>query len=113
MKKITVLFFRTTAGGQPVREWLLDLSEADRKIVSKDIYTVEVGWPVGMPVCENITGYPDIKAVRSTIRDGKVEARVYFAIDGNNMILLHGNEGKTNQTGDIRLAADRWAKYKP
>lgn len=52
LKKVEVIFFRTGAGGEPVREWLRSLSPIeDRKQIGVDIKTVEFGWPIGMPVC--------------------------------------------------------------
>jgi len=32
-----------------VREWLLELEAADRKLIGDDIRTAEFGWPIGMP----------------------------------------------------------------
>ncbi len=50
-KRIPVAFYRTTAGTEPVCEWLKALGAADRKIVGDDLRTLEFGWPVGMPLC--------------------------------------------------------------
>jgi hypothetical protein len=50
-KRVPAIFFRTEAGGEPVREWLKALSKKDRKLVGEDIRTVELGWPIGMPTC--------------------------------------------------------------
>ncbi|TRN84949.1 type II toxin-antitoxin system RelE/ParE family toxin, partial [Pseudomonas syringae] len=47
---LTVKFFRTETGNEPVREWLIDLPRDDRKAVGTDIKTVQFGWPIGMPV---------------------------------------------------------------
>jgi hypothetical protein len=45
-EKKEVIFFRTGAGGEPVREWLRSLSPIeDRKQIGVDIKTVEFGWP--------------------------------------------------------------------
>jgi len=50
-KRVPAIFFRTEAGGEPLREWLKSLpSPEDRKLIGEDIKTVEFGWPVGMPV---------------------------------------------------------------
>jgi len=49
-KKLPALFYRTTTGREPVREWLKELSPDDRRAVGADIKTVEYGWPVGMPL---------------------------------------------------------------
>lgn len=37
MPKLTVRFFQTAAGGEPVREWLKKLDPADRKAIGDDI----------------------------------------------------------------------------
>ena len=51
-KQVPAIFFRTEAGGEPVRDWLKGLpSPEDRKRIGEDIKTVEFGWPIGMPVC--------------------------------------------------------------
>ena len=50
-KRVQAVFYRTEAGGEPVREWLKSLpSREDRKRIGEDIKTVEFGWPVGMPL---------------------------------------------------------------
>ena len=42
-KRIPAIFYRTEAGGEPVREWLKGLSPEDRKRIGEDIKTVEFG----------------------------------------------------------------------
>lgn len=54
-KRVKVVFYRTESGNEPVREWLLALSDKDRKIIGDDLQTLEFGWPIGMPVCRAIT----------------------------------------------------------
>jgi phage-related protein len=111
MKRLTARFYKTAAGNLPVREWLLALPVEDRGIVGRDIAKVEFGWPIGMPTSRPVG--KGLREVRSTIRRGKVEARVIFAIDSNDMILLHGHEKKpSRQQGDIDTAAARWSDYK-
>lgn len=78
--------------------------------MGKDIATVEFGWPVGMPVCRPLRG--GVFEVRSTVRSGKVEARTYFAIEGDTMLLLHAVDGKQRQDGAIRLAGERLRDYR-
>ena len=54
-KRVPVIFYRTEARREPVREWLKNLPfDADRKFIGEDIATVEFGWPVGMPVCRTL-----------------------------------------------------------
>jgi hypothetical protein len=53
---LSVNFFATEAGSEPVREWLKDLSAQDRKTIGEDIKTVQFGWPLGMPLVDHIEG---------------------------------------------------------
>jgi len=111
-KRITARFYRTPAGNEPVRDWLLGLESVDRRIVGEDMATVEFGWPIGMPTCRPV-GNQGVREVRSTIRHGKVEARVYFGIDDDKMILLHAAQKKpARQQDDIATAESRWSDYK-
>ena len=50
-QKIPFIFFRTDAGGEPVREWLKGLAEAERHAIGKDLLRAQWRWPVGMPLC--------------------------------------------------------------
>ena len=77
-KRIPAIFYRTEAGGEPVREWLKGLSPEDRKRIGEDIKTVEFGWPVGMPVCKPLGN--GIYEVRSSLAQNHI-ARVLFYID--------------------------------
>jgi len=105
-KKITARFYLTAMGRNPVRNWLLDLSKDDRRIIGKDIQKVEFGWPIGMPYCRAL-GH-GIWEVRSDLSGGRI-ARVIFSIVGGEMILLHGFEKKSQKTPshDIELALKR------
>jgi phage-related protein len=109
MKKLAAYFYRSEAGAQPARDFLVGLTAEDRKIVGEDIATVEFGWPVGMPTCRPLGD--GLYEVRSTIRKGKVEARVYFGISNGKAILLHGHTGKDGQDKEIKIARKRWADY--
>ena len=51
---LNVRFFRTDAGNEPVREWLTDLPREHRRTVGIDIKTVQLGWPIGMPVVRKL-----------------------------------------------------------
>jgi phage-related protein len=105
-KKITARFYLTAAGGNPVRDWLLELSRDDRRIIGKDVQKVEFGWPIGMPYCRSIQH--GLWEVRCSLPGGRI-ARVIFCIVGGEMVLLHGFEKKTQKTSthDIELALRR------
>jgi phage-related protein len=105
-KKITARFYVTAAGAKPVREWLLELARADRRVVGKDIQKAEFGWPIGMPYCRGLGN--GLWEVRSDLPGGRI-ARLIFSIVGGEMILLHGFEKKSQKTPthDIELALKR------
>ena len=83
LKKIVAAFYRTSAGTEPVRDWLKGLPVEDRREIGKDIATVEYGWPLGMPVCRPLG--QGLWEVRRTLR-GNI-ARVIFCIARERMVL--------------------------
>lgn len=107
-KTLPARFFCTASGNEPVREWLKELDKDDCRIIGEDIKTVELGWPIGMPLCRSIIGYKDLWEVRSKITGGKI-ARVIFYIRDGQMILLHGFIKKTQKISpsDLDLAVKR------
>ncbi|MBZ5628408.1 MAG: type II toxin-antitoxin system RelE/ParE family toxin [Acidobacteriia bacterium] len=110
-KRVQAVFYRTEAGGEPVREWLKGLpSREDRKRIGEDIKTVEFGWPLGMPVCRSVGS--GIYEVRSDLAQNRI-ARVLFYFDKNRrMVLLHGFIKKTQKTPDEDLELARRNKRK-
>jgi phage-related protein len=72
-----VRFFRSSQGNEPVRDWLRSLSAVDRKSVGEDIRTVQLGWPIGMPVVRKID--TDLWEIRVHVTDGV--ARVLFTVE--------------------------------
>ena len=91
---LTVVFYRTDAGNEPVREWLKSLSREDKRIIGEDIKTAQFGWPLGMPLIRKLER--GLWEVRSNIKPGI--ARALFTVDGNTMILLHGFIKKSQKT---------------
>jgi phage-related protein len=93
-KKIDAAFYRSINGAEPVRDWLMDLSAEDRRMIGYDFATIEFGWPVGMPLCRPLG--EGLWEVRSHLTHGKI-ARVVFCIAHGRMILLHGFVKKTQK----------------
>jgi phage-related protein len=109
-KRVPAIFYRTEAGGEPVRDWLKGLSAEDRKRIGEDIKTVEFGWPVGMPVCKPLG--EGIYEVRSSLAHNRI-SRVLFYIDKKSrMVLLHGFIKKTQKTPDEDMELTRRNKNK-
>lgn len=102
---LDVRFYATRTGAEPVRDWLRTLPNDIRKIIGDDIKTVQLGWPIGMPLVRNME--PGLWEVRINLPDGI--ARVLFTTDGSIMVLVHGFIKKTRQTPkqDLELARKR------
>lgn len=107
---LRVVFFRSEAGGESVREWLLGLRREDRKAVGSDIKTAQYGWPLGMPLIRKLE--PGLWEVRSHIGGGI--ARVMFTADDGVMVLLHGFVKKSAKTPatDLKTARQRLARVR-
>jgi len=108
---VPAIFFRTEAGGEPLRAWLKSLPPEDRKLIGEDIKTVEFGWPVGMPVCRSLGD--GMCEIRTQLTQDRI-ARVLFYIDAKRrMVLLHGFIKKTQKTplNDLELARRNKSKH--
>ncbi|MDR0826819.1 MAG: type II toxin-antitoxin system RelE/ParE family toxin [Desulfovibrio sp.] len=95
MKKLPVFFCQLESGREPVREFLLELGKPDSTTIGNDIKTVEMGWPIGMPLCRSLG--EGLWEVRSDISQGRI-ARIIFCVHNDKMCLLHGVVKKTQQT---------------
>ena len=55
--KLTIMFFRTEMGREPVKDWFFELKKKnplDVKAIGADIKTVQFQWPIGYPLVEKI-----------------------------------------------------------
>src|SRR5687768_11820354 len=102
LPKLAVRFFKTAAGGEPVREWLKKLDSADRKAIGDDIRTMQFGWPLGMPLVRKLED--GLWEVRTDLEGGI--ARMIFTIDADEAILLHGfiKKGQKTSKEDLGTA---------
>ena len=99
-KKIPLIFFRTLAGSEPVREWLKELPEAERRAIGEDLLRARWRWPVGMPLCRAMGGgLWEVRTDLPTKRTARVLLCVYVA--------LHGFIKETRATPDEDLALAR------
>ena len=81
-------------------------------MIGHDLMRVEFGWPCGPPLCASLTGFPGLFEVRSNLMGRRI-ARVFFAVSGRDMVLLHGFIKKTQSTPEkgLRLAVRRMKEY--
>lgn len=107
---LEVKFFANSLGTEPVRDWLKSLTALDRKTIGEDIKTVQLGWPLGMPLVRYLGG--GLWEVRTRL-DNRI-ARVLFVLSGSKMVLLHGfiKKQQTTPKPDIDLAKERMKELK-
>jgi len=104
--EIPVVFYRTSTGVEPVRDWLRALPADDRRKIGIDLATIQVGWPVGMPLCRPLGG--GLWEVRSALPSRRM-ARMLFFVHEGRIGVVHGFIKKTSKTpsDDIELARKR------
>lgn len=107
---LRVVFYRSPAGREPVRDWLRSLEPEARRVFGEDISTVQYGWPLGMPLVRSLG--EGIWEVRSQLRDGI--GRVLFLAADDVMVLLHGFLKKTQKTPtqELEIARRRAAEVR-
>ena len=103
-QKIPLVFFRTSAGSEPVREWLKGLEEAERHAIGRDLLRAQWRWPVGMPLCRPMG--KGLWEVRTDLA-GNRTARVLICLYQDHLVALHGFIKKTRATREADLALAR------
>ena len=103
-KKIQARFYLNQSGNNPVRDWIMELPEFDRKAVGIAIQKVELGWPIGMPYSRKLES--NLWEVRANLADGKI-ARIIFTLVNDEMILLSSFIKKTQKTPSTELEIAR------
>ncbi|KWN21319.1 hypothetical protein WT83_06740 [Burkholderia territorii] len=100
-----VRFFRTARGNEPVREWLNALGQIERRVIGEEIKTVQLGWPLGMPLVRKMSA--DLWEIR--VMMPRRSARVLFTIVGDAMVLLHGffKQSQATPSDDLDVSVAR------
>jgi phage-related protein len=103
--KIGCVFFRTSTGHEPVREWLRGLDAPTRKTIGRDVLDVQYRWPVSRPLVGSLGD--GLFEVRTSCAAG--EFRVLFYICASDMVVLHGFCKKTNKVpkSELSVASER------
>jgi len=102
--KIPLVFYRTSSGGEPVRDWLKELNPDDRKAVGMDLMRAQWRWPIGMPLCRPMGD--GLWEVRTELPSRRI-ARVLFCVHAGRLVALHGFIKKTQKTPDEELKKAR------
>ena len=87
-------------------EWLRSLPAEDRRAIGTDLATVQLGWPIGMPLCRPLG--EGLWEVRSSLPSRRI-ARLLFFVHEGRIGVVHGFIKKTQKTpaGDLDLARRR------
>jgi phage-related protein len=101
-------FYSTMAGNEVVRDWIRNLARADQGIVGRDLLAVQLGFPMGLPLCRSLGG--GLWEIRSTLSN-RTEARMIFYFDSplQAVVVLHAFIKKSQRTpkAEIELALHR------
>ena len=103
-RKIPLVFFRTAAGADPVREWLRSLPVPERHAIGADLLRAQWQWPAGMPLCRPMRN--GLWEVRTDLA-AKRSARVLICVCERRLVALHGFIKKSRATPHADLAIAR------
>lgn len=104
LQKIPLIFYRTAAGSEPVREWLQGMENVERRAIGMDLMRAQWRWPAGMPLCRPMgRGLWEIRTDLPTKRT----ARVLLCVYREHLVALHGFIKKTRTTPDEDMATAR------
>lgn len=105
-----VIFYATAAGNEPVLEWLRGLEKNERAVIGADLLTVQLGFPIGMPVCRSLGG--GLCEVRSSL-PSKKEARLIFFHDGSDLVVVNGfiKKARTTPKTELNTAKSRKREF--
>jgi phage-related protein len=104
-RPLEVRFFRNKNGKEPAREWLQGFPVEEKKIIGADIKVVQWKWPIGKPLVDNLG--KGLWEIRTRLDDRIV--RVFFFVQDEQIVILHGIVKKTQKTPpqDLKLARQR------
>jgi phage-related protein len=103
-QKIPLVFYRTAAGSEPVKDWLKGLAESERQEIGRDLLRAQWRWPVGMPLCRPMGN--GLWEVRTDMPANRT-ARVLLCLHQEHLVALHGFIKKTRATPEEDLAIAR------
>lgn len=105
VKQRTYSYFKDENGVEPVKEWLDNLKRQDKFAYSK------VTKRIGRAKLGNFGDHKLFDGIGELIIDYGPGYRVYFGIDGDEIIILLNAGTKKRQQADIDLAKLRWKLY--
>jgi phage-related protein len=107
LEPIPAAFWTNDNGTEPALDWIKSLDRFDRHVIGNDLRILQIGWPVGMPLCRPMG--KGLHEMRSDLPSG-VTARLLFCHHDGQLVILHGFIKKTGKTPKADL--DRALKRK-
>jgi phage-related protein len=104
LNETPIVFYRTSGGVEPVRDWLRDLPGDDRKKIGFDLAALQVGWPVGMPLCRSLSG--GLWEMSSSLPSCRI-VRILFCVHAGRIGVVHGFIKKTPKTPHVEIELAR------
>lgn len=86
----------------------MELPRESRKLIGMDIKTIQLGWPLGMPLVRKLNDR--LWEVRTDL--GENIARVIFTLVDSDLVLLHGFIKKSQKTPLVELHTAKRRKAK-
>jgi phage-related protein len=104
----SVMFYRTSSHREVVLDWIKQLEPEYRKTIGFDLKTVQLGFPMGLPLCRSLGN--GLWEVRSSLPN-RTEARLIFFQHkpSSNLVVVHAFIKKSQKTPkpDLDLALRR------
>jgi putative addiction module killer protein len=101
-----IVFFKDEDGSEPVKRWLDDLCRKKRVEHARIVTRIK---RAGMG------NFGSHRFLAGNLGELKVDYgpgyRVYFGLDGDQLVILLNGGTKKNQEEDIQIASERWNKY--
>lgn len=108
--RMAVIFFKTDGGNEPALDFIKELPKDDRSKIGFELKTLQIGFPVGMPLCRALgDGLFEMRTSLPSTR----EARLLFLTHGQKLIVLSGFIKKSQKTpeSEMRTARERKKAY--
>lgn len=107
-----VIFYETTNGKEVVLDLIRGLPADDKKVVGEDLKTLQLGYPLGLPLCRPMG--QSLIELRSSL-PSKREMRLLLMFDRaqQSLVVLHAFIKKSAKTpkADLDLARKRMKEF--
>ncbi|KQT87140.1 type II toxin-antitoxin system RelE/ParE family toxin [Aurantimonas sp. Leaf443] len=105
-----VVFYETASGNPVVLDFIRSFEAEDRRVIGADLSAVQIGFPIGPPLCDHLQG--PLWEVRSSLPSRR-EVRLIFFQQDHRLVVVHGFVKKVQKTPrkDLDLADRRRREF--